>query len=351
MGARFSDTQDTATRPATRCAHSSSRFAAVLRAILLYGSIFALGGCGTGAHTPGNERAADADLFAIPDYSPAEDEFSVMTYNLSRYFLDDRDDDGQRDDPKPEPERSAVLDLIGYNAPDILAVQEIGGPTLFETFKHDLQQRGLTYEFEEHLVHPRSSVNAHMAVLSRLPIVSHQSHLDDVYTIGSHKNIPVARGFIDVDIGVSPIYSFKLMVAHLKSKVFHELGQTEMRRNEARLLNNHVRHALDRNPRLNLLVAGDLNDTYSSAAVREVKGEDPPYLFDIRPADFTGDVWTHFWRAQDEYGRIDYLLVSRPMLPELVREKTRVVRHPLAHVASDHRPLVAVFKARNQTAP
>jgi endonuclease/exonuclease/phosphatase family metal-dependent hydrolase len=100
-------------------------------------------------------------------------------------------------------------------------------------------------------------------------------------------------------------------------------------------------------PRSNLLVVGDLNDTYGSKAIREVLGTSPHHLVDLRPTDLLGDSWTHFRESHDEYARIDYALVNEAMLPELVAEKTRVVRHPDLRTASDHRPLVAVFKSRD----
>lgn len=274
--------------------------------------------------------------------APAADEFSVMTYNLHQYALADRDGDGQKSEPKPEAERAAAADLIAQARPDVLAVQEIGGPAVFEEFRYALASRGLDYGHAEYLQRGESEIN--LAVLSRFPIVSRQPHTDDRYSIGTAE-IPVLRGFADVEIEVNPQYRFRLLVAHLKSKVFHALGQTEMRRNEARLLNKHVRAILKENPEANLLVAGDFNDTYRSAALREALGEQGGLLADLRPADADGDVWTRFEPAFDEYARIDYLLASRGMLPEVVREKTRVVHGPLAYQASDHRPVMAVFKA------
>jgi len=274
--------------------------------------------------------------------APADDEFSVMTYNLLAYTLEDRDQDGQDNDPKPEAERNAVISLIAEVEPDVLAIQEIGSPLVFKEFRYALQDAGLTYEHVEYL--RRGTRDKNLAVLSRFPIVSRQSRTDDTYSIGKAE-VPVARGFIDVDLQVSDTYTLRLMVAHLKSKVFHALGQTEMRRNEARLLGKHVRNAMKDKPELNLLVVGDMNDTYASAALREIIGKKEKYLVDLRPVDPAGDVWTHFSTQLDAYQRIDYVLASRPILPELVREKTFVVRSPLTHIASDHRPVVAVFKA------
>ena len=276
----------------------------------------------------------------------AADEFSVMTYNLHRYALADRDGDGQANDPKPADERAAVIHIITQARPDVLAVQEIGNPLVFHEFRAALQTAGLDFPHTVYL--QRGSSENNLAVFSRFPIVSHRLHTNDVYSIGVAR-VPVSRGFLEADIQVRPDYQFRLLVAHLKSKVFHPLGQTEMRRNEARLLNNHVRRALRENPDLNLLVVGDMNDTFSSAALREVIGK-PPVLTDLRPADEIGDVWTWFGRLADSYERIDYLLASSGMLAEVVQEKTRAVREENLYRASDHRPVLGVFKNHEQPA-
>lgn len=268
-------------------------------------------------------------------------EFSVMNYNLCQYSLADRDGDGQKNDPKPSAEHDAVIELIAAAQPDILTVQEIGSPSVFEEFRYALRNAGLDYENAEYLQRGQSEIN--LAVLSRFPIVSRQPHTDDTYTIGDAE-IPVLRGFLDVEIQVNPNYKFRLMDAHLKSKVFHALGQTEMRRNEARLLNKHIRRILRESPEENLLVLGDFNDTYRSAPLREITGNKHEYLQDLRPCDEAGNVWTHFSPDIDQYDRIDYTLVSQGMKPEVVAEKTRVLSDPRTYQASDHRPLIVVFR-------
>ncbi|MFH0879513.1 MAG: endonuclease/exonuclease/phosphatase family protein, partial [Lentisphaerota bacterium] len=289
-------------------------------------------GCAAQQESPSNK----------PILSPSADEFSVMTYNLSQYTLADRDGDGQKNDLKPLDERNAVIDLIVRNNPDILAVEEIGTPGVFEEFRYAIAQKGLQYPHMEYLQRGKSEIN--LAVLSRFPIVDRQPHTDDIYSIGPAQ-VPVARGFVDVDIEIHPAYRLRLMVAHLKSKVFHSLGQTEMRRNEARLLNNHVRKALKENPGINLLVVGDMNDDPNSAALREITGSKQQYLKDLRPQDCDGDVWTFADTANDQYCRIDYMLATEGLSPEVVPEKTRVIRDTMTGKASDHRPVMAVFKS------
>ncbi len=271
--------------------------------------------------------------------------FSVMTYNLHQYALTDRDGGGEPDDPKPENERRAAIVLIAKERPDVLAVQEMGDAAMFAQFRDDLRAAGLNYPYSELL--QRGRVEMNLAVLSRFPIAAVHHRTNDWYSIGSTK-MSVLRGFIDVDIQVNPKYRFRLLTAHLKSKVYHALGQTEMRRNEARLLNKAVREILDKNPGINLLVAGDFNDDYNSAPVREVCGRRGGEMTDLRPADSAGDVWTYFYPAVDGYSRFDYFFASQGMLKELVREQTRVICGPLTREISDHRPVVSVFRAVDQ---
>ncbi|MDD4734590.1 MAG: endonuclease/exonuclease/phosphatase family protein [Kiritimatiellae bacterium] len=297
--------------------------------VLSFG-LLVLAGCG---------RAPDT---SVPDYTPGADEFSVMSFNLHQYSLQDRDGDGQVNDPKPAEERRAVVEIIRSENPDILVVQEMGDPSVFQEFLFALKEAGLDYEHVEYLRRGKSSIT--MALLSRFPFASRESHLDDIYSIGEAK-LPVARGFIDVVVQVNTSYTIRILGAHLKAKVFSPMGHTEMRRNEARLLNKNVRQAMKNNPAENILVLGDLNDSFQSAALREVMGKRRRILFDLRPLDEWGDAWTHFNREDDSYARIDYFLVNGELLSEINRKKTRTVRNPLTYEASDHRPIVAVIRA------
>ncbi|MBI9020256.1 MAG: endonuclease/exonuclease/phosphatase family protein [Verrucomicrobia bacterium] len=281
-------------------------------------------------------------LFSGCEQRSADNTFSVMSYNLHQYALMDRDGAGEPDDPKPEEEREAVVALIAAARPDVLTVQEMGDKIRFGEFREALRAAGLDYPYAELL--QRGQFEANLALLSRFPIVSVQHHTNDWYSIGPAK-VAVARGFLDVDIQATPTYRFRLLGAHLKSKVYSPLGQTEMRRNEARLLNKIVRDILEENPEINLLVAGDLNDDYASAPLREVSGRRGGELTDLRPVDSAGDAWTCFSASTDSHSRFDYLFVSEGMLPEVVREQTRVVRDPLTYKASDHRPVIGVFRA------
>ena len=274
----------------------------------------------------------------------AADTFSLMTYNIMRFSFEDRDKDGQKDNFKPEEQIGPLMEILKKASPDVLAIQEMGDAASFTIFTQRVAAAGLDYPHHEYVMRDEATVG--LAVLSRFPIVARNPITNETYTIGKEV-LPVQRGFLNVDIQVNPDYRFRLLVAHLKSKLYNPLGQTEMRRNEARLLNKNVRRMLRNNPDLNLVVVGDMNDTITSAALRELIGS-PPVLLDLRPTDAVGDLWSHFWAYQESYERLDYILYSAGMEPEVVKEQSRVLRDPTTYQASDHRPVIAVFKAHEQ---
>lgn len=312
---------------------------------ILFAALLATGGC-----RPCGSSCGTAPTPAAPASLPRPDkgEFTVMTFNLHQYALAAPDGAADSLAAKPPEEAAAIIDAIRQVSPDILAVQEMGDPRAWDDFKLRLREAGLDfYHYEEYLRQDPADHN--LALLSRFPIANRMAHTDDAYTIGPTQ-FPVRRGFIEVDLEVAPAYRLHLMVAHLKSKLFHEYGQAEMRRNEARLLNNHVRAALKDNPDLNLLVLGDLNDDPSSRPLREiVQYQDETILHDLRPEDFAGAAWT-YRGVEDTHQRFDYLLASKGLLPEVVPAKTYVLNLPALAMASDHRPLVGTFAAAERPA-
>ena len=313
--------------------------------ICLASSLVALGlwTCGC-SRIESSSTPAESNANGFP--RPAKGEFSVMTFNVHQYALVSPDKSADTLEPKPREETDALIEIIRQASPDILAVQEMGDPAAWDDFKARLRSAGLQdYTSEEYLRTDPEDRN--IALLSRFPIVARNPHTNDLYTIGPTQ-FPVRRGIIEVDIEIHPGYRLRLLVAHLKSKLFHEYGQAEMRRNEARLLCNHVRASLKENPGINLLVVGDMNDDPSSRPMKEIlQYQDQPILHDLRPEDGSGSAWT-YRGSDDSHLRIDYMLVSDGLAPEVVLSKTQVVEFPGLDQASDHRPLVATFVATEQ---
>lgn len=308
--------------------------------IVLFLSLTGCKPCGNGS------TCAAPDQFNPSIPAPLPDEFSVMTFNLLRYGIHDRDKDGQANEMKPKDECDAILKVIAANAPDVLAVQEMGSLATFEQFAADLAARGFNYPHRFHL-DATGWKHTNLGLLSRHPFASVQGLTNDVYTVGPEEH-NVSRGFIDAVVQVNTGFSFRIFVAHLKSKLFHPMGQTEMRRNEARLLSGYVRDAIEADPSANIVVVGDMNDSPRSKPLRTLLGEPDQILIDTRPSDWAGSLWTHRQDWYDEYSRIDYILLSKGLHAELVPEKTRAVLMPEIFIGSDHRPLVAVFKNQDQ---
>jgi hypothetical protein len=144
-------------------------------------------------------------------------------------------------------------------------------------------------------------------------------------------------------------YTLRLVGVHLKSKLPSPSGEDLIRRCEADQLRLLVERILSEDPHANLLVYGDLNDTREQPAVRQALG---PWggvftLQDLPAEDPQGDRWTYYRQFTGVYSRIDYLLVSRALKPEL-SGTAGISRAPEWKNASDHRLLYTRISPRDR---
>jgi endonuclease/exonuclease/phosphatase family metal-dependent hydrolase len=281
--------------------------------------------------------------------------FRVGTYNVQNYLLEPI---GTRP-AKSEASRAKVRESIRALNADVLALQEIGGTNALLELREGLRRDGVDYPHWE-VVHAWDT-NIQVAVLSKFPITARTPHTNDSFVLLG-KQHRVKRGFAEVRIEVNRDYSFVLFTAHLKSKLTaFEADEQELREQEAEQLRKHVDHLLNSAPNANVIVAGDLNDTQESRAVRTIIGRKNA-LIDTRPCEANDDslpnnnprypapriTWTHFYAKEDSFRRIDYLLISRGMAREWVTNQSCVLKLPNWGVASDHRPIAATFYAENR---
>ena len=280
-----------------------------------------------------------------PALPRTEGEFTVLTFNLDHWTLEDRDGDPSTLEPKPDSETAPILQTLRTLSPDIILVQEIGPGDAWDTFRAAF---GDAYPHAHRATVDPSGLD--LAILSRIPLDPVTTATNDHYTIGPRK-FPVRRGILDATLRFPNGTTLRLLGAHLKSKKFHEFGQAEMRRNEARLLCNRVRSALKADPTTPILVLGDFNDTPSSAPLQEILTyQNKPILTDLRPTDNLGDAWTY--RAEDDAClRHDYALASAALLPYYLPQKTYIPSTPLLSAASDHRPLYLTFRIPDPATP
>jgi endonuclease/exonuclease/phosphatase family metal-dependent hydrolase len=281
----------------------------------------------------------------------------VATYNLENY-LDQPTE--SRPKPKSAAARAKVRESIRALKPDVIALQEIGSVSALLELRDSLKAEGVDLPHWEHV--SGFDTNIHVAVLSKFPFAARRPHTNETFLL-SGRRFHVGRGIAEVDIQVNAGYSFTLITAHLKSKrPVPEADEAEQRLAEARILRKIIDADLAANPRSNLIVLGDFNDTKDSASTKAVIGHGRTRLVDTRPAECNGDntvrsnpayeprniTWTHHFGKEDSYSRIDYILLSPGMAREWVTTETFVLAIPNWGVGSDHRPLVAAFEAADR---
>jgi len=248
--------------------------------------------------------------------------------------------DGVQRPVKSKESADAVLQIIGEMKPDILGVCEMGEAPKFEEFRRRLEEAGLRYIDAEFV--KAADADRHLALVSRFPIVARNSVGDAPYEINGTRG-KVRRGFLDVTVELAPGCRLRIIGVHLKSKLSSpDSGDTDLeRRQEARLLRKHIDAIHTADPALPLLVFGDFNDTKEQSTIQEISGPSgsPQRITPLRLADSHGDRWTHYWKVNDVYARIDFLFTNRALAPWVVPDRSGVHRSPLWNKASDHRPI------------
>lgn len=287
---------------------------------------------------------ADDDRADAPDTPapPPPDPIQVMFFNLYNYEVE------AEDRLKPEKAMEACATLVTEICPDVLVVCEMGSDKAFRDFRKRLSDKGCEYPYSS-LVEAYDRYRR-LAVFAKTAPVQVKHDVTSSYNIKDTR-VLVRRGFAHCVFTLGDEYTLHVVGAHLKSKAFHRLGQTDMRRYEARRLRYLVDDILKQDPEANVVVVGDMNDTRASSPINAIVNRrlgTERELFDLRPADPSGVLWTHFWDDEDTYSRFDYAFVTYHTLPEIDFAKTRIVAHKDWQRASDHRPVLVTLVPRNR---
>jgi len=270
----------------------------------------------------------------------------VASYNVENYLKMERKVDGKTvpDAPKPEQEIAAVIDVVKEINPDILGIVEMGDEKTLDEFRARLKAAGLDYPHKEWV--RGTDAARHVALLSRFPIVARNSR-DEVPFELNGKQMRVGRGILDVTVKLADNFSLHLVGAHLKSRrEVPDLDQVAMRAKEAWYLREHLDKILQANPEEKLLLFGDMNDTKNEYPIKELLGStrDPLRMKDLFLTDYYGYRWTHYWSSADIYSRIDYLMVSQALWPDINMDKSGISSSRIWYKASDHRAIFTTIK-------
>ncbi|MDT8390893.1 MAG: endonuclease/exonuclease/phosphatase family protein [Lentisphaeria bacterium] len=264
---------------------------------------------------------------------------TVCSFNVEN-FLDPESD---YQESKPPAKRETCLKALAEINADILALLEVGGPRAVEQIRTGLAKLGVDYPFHTRV--QGADEIRQIVIFSKIKPKEIEHKTDAFYELRG-VSVPIQRGFANCLFEWPNGYQLRLLVAHFKSKRFHKLGQSDMRRYESRHLRYLVNDMILNNPDCNLLVMGDFNDSPNSSPLNTLfsRRRNPEgQLFDLRPLDQHGFSWTHFWAAEDSYARIDYILTNQSVLPEIDFSGTKIVQTPAILAASDHRPVMVTL--------
>lgn len=275
----------------------------------------------------------------------ADSGLRFITYNLENWLTADRYV-GQKQvhgAPKPESEKQAVVQILARHSPDVIGLCEIGTPADLAEIQERLKNDGLNLP-HTHFTGGSDPVR-HLGLLSKFPILSTTKPSETTYQLDG-QTFAINRGILDATIEARG-KSYRFIGVHLKSKRDVQQGDQEaMRLHEARLLRRHVDSVLRENAGGRLVVYGDFNDTRSSPTVKTITGKynDPSYLTAIPAKDSRQMAWTHYWALHDIYSRIDFITVTQALRKEVDFPAAKVIDDGEWNDASDHRPVIAVFK-------
>jgi endonuclease/exonuclease/phosphatase family metal-dependent hydrolase len=266
---------------------------------------------------------------------------TIATYNVENYVATSRRVAGIYHPayPKPEAAKEALRAVIRALDADVLALQEMGPAAYLEELQRDLRHEGIDYPYTA--LAEAADADRHVAVLSRRPFrrVRTVAGLDFRYLGGQEK---VKRGVLEITLAVGRT-ELTLLVVHLRSRFTDRAddpGSALCRAGEARVIRDFVLRRFPDPAAAHFLILGDCNDTKASKPLRLLtKRGDTTVSEPLDAADSSGETWTYYYRKDDTYSRVDYILQS-PGLASAARSEGRIYDGPGVREASDHRPVL-----------
>lgn len=280
----------------------------------------------------------------------------IATYNVENYVAADRMTEAgfRKAYPKPESEKHALRQVILRLEADILVLQEMGPRPYLDELLRDLKREGLDYPYAVLLDGP--DTERHVAVIAKrtLQAIPHAA-LSFSY-FGTQEK--VKRGLLELRLMTSA-GELTLFAVHLKSRYTDRPDDPESalrREGEAAAVQSAIEKAFPKRDG-RFLVLGDFNDDRASRTLQRLLKHGNRRVSVLLPAvDSRGETWTHHYRKEDRYSRLDHILIS-PGLLSSVRGGVGSIEDGVGTLdASDHRPLVVTLdfpekKGRSEDRP
>ncbi len=269
----------------------------------------------------------------------------VATYNIENYGPANRMTEAgyRKDYPKPEPEKRALRVVIrGLNA-DVLVVQEMGPQLYLDELRRDLKTEGLDYPFAA--LASASDADRHVAVLSKRPLKAVTTHTDLQFSYLTGKET-VKRGLLEATVATAA-GDVTIFAVHLKSR-FTDRADDPMsairRAGEATAVRDRVLRRFPTPAEARFIVLGDCNDSRASKALGFLQKRGKTEIATLLAAtDSRGETWSHAYRREESYSRVDHILVSPALFRTVQDGVARIYDGAGVREASDHRPVFAVL--------
>lgn len=270
---------------------------------------------------------------------------TIATYNLENYGPADRMTDAgfRKDYPKPEPEKRALRTVIRGLGADVLVLQEMGDRSHLEELRRDLKSEGCEYAFAELAV--AADADRHVGILSKRPFAAVTTHTDLQFPYFGAKET-VKRGLLEARFATGA-GELTVFAVHLKSR-FTDRPDDPLaairRAAEATAVRDRVLKRFPQPALARFIVLGDCNDSRTSRALGFLQKRGKTEIAQLLSAtDSRGETWTHVYRKEDAYSRVDHILVS-PALAGAVKDgRARIYDADAVREASDHRPVFVVL--------
>ena len=274
------------------------------------------------------------------------DTLTIATYNIENYTAANRMTEAgyRKDYPKPELEKQALRKVICSLNADLLVLQEVGPAAYLEELRRDLKADGLDYPHAVLLDGP--DADRHVALLARRApkIIRQYPGLEFTYFGAREK---VKRGLLEATFATAA-GDLTLFALHLKSRFTDRPDdpQSAIRRaGEATAVRDAVLRRFPEPATAKFLILGDCNDARNATPIQHLLKRGKIEIARLLPAaDARGETWTHVYRKEDSYSRVDHILVSPGCWAAATDGLARIYDGPSVREASDHRPVTVTLK-------
>ncbi|MBI5929494.1 MAG: endonuclease/exonuclease/phosphatase family protein [Chloroflexi bacterium] len=280
---------------------------------------------------------------------------TVGTYNVNNLF-DRFDDPYSYSDDTWSPRATKAKDLdqlfqlgqrLREDEPDVLSLQEVEDKGVLYEF--NVSQLGRHFK-DLALIPGNDPRGIDVALASTLPlgqVVSYQFIRDK----DTGRKL-FSRDLLEVEVmhPDNPYQRlFTIFVNHFKSK-FIDPKVKSADRPAATAENDRLRwkqasavaqivKARFPNPNDFFIIAGDFNDTPDAATLAPLLRDPQLRLFNVLDlVQDTSKRWTHYWKKENQYSQLDYLLLSPALAQYIVPGSVQVVQKGYIG-GSDHRPV------------